>query len=357
MLLAVIIIFVSTTIASCIPSKTDNQIMPATIDDQTSRVEAIGKQYLTAKQWLDTFDSKDYNGYEFTVVTTKEEAFVPDGDGLVQQAIGQRNDWVQSKYNITINAKLVEEDKYYETIKTAEQAQIYLGDMYSAPVEALSRLAADRLLYNIYSLPYVNLKSEYVDQELLKATTANNSLFIMIDSLSDYYGSQWCVFYDLDLIEQLGLSNPIDLVKSGEWTWDALISMSESVKTLGNTYNGYVSYVDKMQFSNAVWNSGGVRYFGDTFHNPVELRFDYDKAQVILDNMKKVTNSDLYSDSIENDAITEFSSGNSLFLIYRLDTAALLANNSREWRLVPLPKADVAQESYSSYLDWKINGI
>ena len=355
--LALIFLLVIVTVSGCAPVKTDSDVIPAVPDDKNSKAEAIGESYLTAEQWLDTLNEADFEGYEFTIVATNEEAFLPEGDGLVQQAVNQRNDWVQSKYNIILKTNLVEEGQYYQTVRNSERSQTYIGDMLSAPFEVLSSLASEKMLYNIFSLPYMNTNAEYVDDKLMKSTTGNNSLFIMVDSISEYNGRQWCVFYDLGLINQLGLTDPVVAVKSGEWTWDMLLIMSGQAATLGDGYSGFLTYFDGEQLANAVWNSAGQKYFGDIYHNQIELRLDFDKSQITLDTMKSVTRSEYLGKLTEDDAISTFSDGNALFFVYQLDMAAVIADNSREWGIVPLPKIDASQTEYCSYLDPATSGI
>ena len=343
--------------AGCGISTKKSALEPLKQDTHASKEATIEAGPLSAKQWLNSQPNGDFGGYEFTVVTAKEGVFVPVDDGLMQQAVNDRNDWVSVKYNVTFKTKVLSESSYYTEVRNAQQAQNIIGDLLIGPASELSKLVSERLLCNLSSLPYLSLGSEYINQDRLNAATGNNTVYMIADSLSEYIGSQWCVFYDLELLNQLGFEDPIKAVKDGSWTWDKLLEMSEAAAKLGEGFNGFISYADKTTLLNAVWGSSGISYLGQTHQVPLELKLDAIGAQKNLDLITKLFASKSYGTATKQNALEVFKSGKSLFLIYTLDLAPVIAEKSRTWGMVPLPKVTTEQQNYYSYLDQHVQAV
>ena len=341
--------------AGCGISSKKSALEPLKQDTHASREATIEPGPLSAKQWLNAQPDADYGGYEFSVVVAEEGVFVPVDDGLFQQAVNDRNDWVSEKYNISFKTKVIPEKSYYTEVRNAHQSQIFIGDLLIAPSSELSKLIPDTLLTNLTTLPYLKLNSDYVNRNLMKAATGNNTVYMIADSLSEYIGSQWCVFYDLELLNQLGLEDPVKAVKDGSWTWEKFLQMAEEAKKSG--INGFVSYADSETLMNAVWSASGVPFIGNTYKAPIALNVDITKAQRNLDAIKTLFASKSYGSVTKQGAIDAFKSGRSLFLVYTLDLAPVIAEKSRLWSMVPLPKMDAEQESYYSYLDQNVNAV
>ena len=343
--------------ASCGSSTRKSALDPLKQDTHASREGTIEPGSLSAKQWLNTQPNEDFGGYEFTVVVAEEGVFVPVDDGLLQQAVNNRNDWVSEKYNVAFKTKIITEKAYYTEVRNAQQTQVVIGDLLIAPATELSKLVSDRLLSNLTSLPYLKLGAEYINTDRLKAATGNNTVYMIADSLSEYIGSQWCVFYDLELLSQLGFEDPIKAVKDGSWTWEKLLDMAEQAKKLGTDHYGFVSYADNTTLMNAVWGSSGVSYLGETYKTPITLNLDPANAQKNLDGITKLFASKAYGNVTKQNALNAFKSGKSLFFIYTLDIAPVIAEKSRLWGMVPLPKMTAEQQNYYSFLDQRVQAV
>ena len=343
--------------AGCGATTRFSEVDPLKPDNNVSKEPTIDSEFLTAEQWINSLEKKDYGEYEFTVVTASEGAFIPVDDGLFQQAINTRNSWVENKFNIRFVTKVIPKDSYYTEIRNAQQADTYIGDLLLGPADEMSKLIPEGHLMNLTTLPYFNMNAEYVNNDFLKNTTGSNTVYMMVDGVSEYIGAQWCVFYDLELLSKLGLEDPSVYVKDGSWTWDKLLSMAEEVSKLGEGYTGFSSYVDTSNLLNAIWGSSGVKFLGDNYKKPLKYGVDLDAAQVNLDTANLVFKSKSYSTAQKSASLESFKNGKTLFYIYRLDLASAIAENKREWSIVPLPKVTGTQENYYSFVDQSVNAI
>lgn len=334
-----------------------SEVDPLKPDANVSKEPAIGSEFLTAEEWINSLEKKNFSEYEFTVVTASDGDFIPVDDGLFQQSINTRNEWVQNKFNVRFVTKVIPESSYYSEVRNAQQAGEYVGDLLLGPANAMSRLIPDGLLMNLTTLPYFNMSAEYVNAEYLKAATGENTVYMMVDSVSEYIGAQWCVFYDLALLSQLELEEPSVYVKNGSWTWEKFLQMAEEVAKLGDGYNGFASYADSANFLNALWGSSGVKFIGDVYKKPLKLGIDLDSAAEILDKANTLLKSSAYSGVQKQPSIESFKAGKTLFYVYRLDLASAIADNRREWSIVPLPKVNEVQSDYFSYVDQSVSVI
>lgn len=368
------IILMLTLLIGCAPSAVriegvDGPDELSKTNDTVNDVDA----FLNAKQWVDALETIDYEGYEFLVATTRENVFLTEEDAssVIDEAKELRNEMVEKKFNIKIVEKLYEAEDLLPEQSTAALINTSIADIVACPAEQMSVLASNGLLLNLYSVPYLNMEAKYVSEALRTQYTAENTAYMMFDDLASCQTNIWAVFYNVELMKNLGLEDPYSYVKNGTWTWDVMLEMAkkvlppeengedgaqeadESVSEPTKCY-GIASYYngeEDLDLAYAMLGSMGAKYFGDAYRQKMTLCLDVGSANKAVESFLDIIKSEMHYKGSGMDAITEFSEGRLLFYVYETSLAAAIANSKTEWSVAPLPKASEEQENYYSWID------
>ncbi|MDD4163727.1 MAG: extracellular solute-binding protein [Eubacteriales bacterium] len=321
-------------------------------------------------------ESPAYEGTDFIIAVPEDRkplfSSEEDSESIVKTAVYERNRLIINKYGINIDTKSVSAGKISEYMKDAETAGMQFADMLCFPGSTTVSLADQGFLLNLLSSPHFDINAEYIDTESAKSITTNNSLYMLYDSTTQYYEQSWVVFYDKKLITDRGLTDPAMLAATGEWTWEKFLFYSETIAEkvmnkgspdLATDIFGFGAYDNDRELPLAMWESGGIPMFKDTYKNEVKLTDDLTGVKEKLDNLESIyTSKSLYPLAGTN-VKKAFLEGRLAFFIGTLQFSAELTEameptpNSentryqREWGLLPLPKLNVQQKKFCSFID------
>ena len=351
----------------CFGGGTNSKVEAPDELSHASGSEGIGDGYLTAQQWLDTLETRNYEGYRFTVATTLQYSFVPEEEsGLISTAVYERNRMVEEKYNITIVEKIYDKEQLLTEQKKAALSGKAIGDVITAPGEQLAVLADNNLLINLYSLPYFDPLSDYMQLDLVKASTVAHTMYAMYGSVTDVSNHLWAVFYNKEMLEDLDLTDPYERVTQGDWTWDAFLDMANTAA--GETVDdnspdpesdiyGFASYFsdeeDDDGLFHAVWQSSGEKYLGDTYWvDKLTIAVSPDITETLKATLKAVTyRNGARFNGTGAQALEAFTDGRLLFYVYEMSIAAAMGESGISWGIVPMPKLTAQQEDYHCWVD------
>jgi len=179
------------------------------------------------------------------------------------------------------------------------------------------------------------------------------------DASLTLYSDIYAMFFNKDIIRDMNMDNPYDLVVEGTWTLDKFISMCEQVQYDADGNGIYEDTVDRLGYlakhaanrgflrstdTSVVNNSTGVPEFA-----PVS-----DRLAMVYDTLRPfLTNKDLVKVSEEGDTgilALPFMNGNYLFMNNVLGVSEAMRDSDTDFGIVPLPKGDEEQENYYSQI-------
>ena len=317
------------------------------------------------KQQVDQLpEMQEYAGQDFVLAVAREKVNMfstdEESESIVRAAVETRNRLVTDKYGIILEVKSVRENTVAEGIKNAAAAGMQYADLLCFSGETLVELADRNLLYNLLSSNYFDINAKYIDTDAAKSITANNALYMIYGSATQYYDNAWVIFYDKKLISDVSLEDPAMLAASGMWTWEKFVEYSEKVAyrvmskgspDLKADIFGFASYNSNTELPLVMWESCGIPMFGQTYRQPVTINADLTAVTDTIAQIKEIYSSKSRYTPPKNEAIEAFNEGRLAFFIYRLEFASTLAGSKREWGLLPLPKLTDEQERYNSYVD------
>ncbi len=282
---------------------------------------------------------------------------------IVNDAIYKRNANVQDKLGIELawlstpgsNANLNQFVNYVGNIYNGGDTPL---DLISAYSRTTATCAYNGYCADMADLPYLNFTMPWWPESLLDVVSIGDSVYFASgDASINMLHLMYALYFNKELLASFQLDNPVSLVRSHEWTLDALIEMTKGVyldSDSGNTK----SPEDRYGFV-------GADFGFDAFYTGSDLRLvEQDEEQLLI------VSEDFYSDKAitlcaklgewnasldcnvgsEQTAQNAFVTGNALFIQDRCHLAdkKLVGNVDFSYGIVPTPLYDKDQEKYIS---------
>ena len=241
---------------------------------ETAQTEAaVTTAEAVATEEIDPYDYKDadYKGHKFLFLSQEEVSWANalicpaelTGD-LLNDALYNRNKRVEDRYNVT----LAEDKRNYNDIISMLKQAVNAGDAsYDAtviPLHLAGGVIFDDYVVDLETVKEMNLDEPWWDQAVRASVELNNHLYMITSDISFFaFEATWGVFFNEDMMTDLHLDYPYDLVREGKWTIDKLTEYALAAPAL----NGDASYD---------WNSktGKSRYGFCSHHDfPLALQF------------------------------------------------------------------------------------
>ena len=321
------------------------------------------------------YGSYDYDGYSFRILsidqglhmyrvidenTANEVWYEDDSADVYQHAIFTRN--VLSSDILNIDIKPIwggNTNDIPDYAKTLIKSGSDDFDMMLASLNKTMTLGYENYLCNLYEIETLDLRADWWDQDLVDAYTyKKNILFAIVGDYTvfDDYAVP-VVFYNKNVMENYNLEDPADLVDAGTWTVEKMMQMAASATsdtsgdgkldindTWGYTDNNHV-LVHLLEGCNTymtVLDGEGVPQVNCTtedFVNTVQFLFD---TVALSTAVGSFDNSDCVDMMMEDRA---------LFYYELLGAINQFREMESVFSLLPLPKKDEKQASYSSIIN------
>lgn len=325
----------------------------------------------TAESYVDNDMTKyDFEGHEFTFLNSAAVYYMyiyldPDMTGdVLDDCCYERNLIAEATFNITIS----EETQPYNDVASYAKTLILTGeDVYDAmyiPASALTPMISEELFYDLLQIEELHIDKIWWDQPLITRNTINDRLFYATSDLHLMaFEGVWAMYFNEDMMTQLGLDAPYQIALDGKWTYDVLKQYCQAAANEngdssfkfdvnGNATYGlsnmstpsYLAYGMGTEFCTR--DDDGVYHFTadtdpkftDTWEKLIDL-FGPDNGLTL-----QATATDLDPDGYYG----VFEANRSLFLHAELKGATMLREWEGNFGLLPQPKYDENQETYNS---------
>ena len=293
-----------------------------------------------------------------------------DSDNIttsMDNAIFSRNRFVEEQLGIMIQVRQQNYNEATSTMRTLAASGLYQYDICYNESWKQSTLVLEGIYKSVNDYEqYLDLdKPWWYDEVMEDVTIANNRYLVAGDMNMMVNESITGLAFNREIISNYGAESPYDLVKSGEWTFEKLYTISTETRQ-----EGKYGIVGNIVFADAMIVGAGITMTtkdenGIIARNPVDDYFTSVYQTMVTyffeDNGIGKTNgirtsydsenfvSGSFDRSYNSGAI--FTSGQSTFAFMAVGTMRTeLPGCSVKYGLVPNPKYNTNQSQYISYV-------
>ena len=320
----------------------------------------------------------DFGGYTFTFLNQSDDFWTgahhvldyeTDTGESVESAVYKRNRAAEEALNFHI---AVEKDEL-QNMRTKMQKAVTAGeDAYDAVYLSLfynQTSFGSSYVLNLKDISTLNLTEPWWNQSYISsALLQGDVLYTSIDyvNLMGYaYINMIC--FNRDMMRRLDLDMPYDLVRSGKWTYDAMLTYMKAAVSPGEQadfkydINGSAIYGFACQHEEGptvlLQGTGSYVIVRDKDNMPI-LSPDITRLSDAADKLTAMLSGDGYCvmtnepNSSKGQGIGYFLGGRALFYHSSLGScdSARFRESDVEYGILPTPKLDESQEQYYSNL-------
>ncbi|MBE6657138.1 MAG: hypothetical protein E7604_01710 [Ruminococcaceae bacterium] len=324
--------------------------------------------------------AKDFGGEEFTFygriydgVWSATDIFSHAEDGeQINDAVYERTAYIEDTYNVKLAALESGETTVVSYLKNFITAGDDTFEAIVCDVYDSGALAVDGMLYDLNNVQNLDLSRKWWAQSTNGSLSiANKQFYVTGDIFINDNKSTRIFFFNKDIIRDLDLENPYELVEQNKWTIDKYIELSEAALYDLNGDNTYTRDADRYG-TMAQTTLGSVLYFAsgnmltgkDADDIPYAL-CGTDKAISVMTGIsEKIAGLPSISTSGETgvsggvhpDNVMYFMDGRVLFAPEVLVHIETMRDCKVDIGILPPPKYDESQDKYVCYADgWCVN--
>ncbi|GEM_PF-576432 len=320
-----------------------------------------------ADEYLKTVKNYNFGGNTVIIATTSASRMNIESGGEADTAsysyaLYKRNLKVEEKLNCKLSYFESDEETLYKELGDAVKSGLYYADLLATPQHITARLAVDGYLFNLRSLPFIDLTAEYFDAGAISQLTGGHYIYALAGDAVRSPDDFACVYFNSDIVKASNYGGSLyALAKQGKWDWDTLITIalaSERSVSLDERYAGTVDDEARYDFAYLLSGSSGDHFALNTV-DTVPVASLPQSASGLAELCYRIFYESNFSfaygstdaedetdENINLRNLNDFISGESVFHIGTLVDLAPLSKCSVNWGVLPIPKYDVNQEGY-----------
>lgn len=286
---------------------------------------------------------------------------------VVETAIFRRNQYIKEKYNVDITTRDIV--KYGSALGSGDGFNAIYTDYiagqgtYDAAMVGtydVATLAYNGLLWDLNSVPYLNLEKDYWDQKANEDLSMNGAMYYTTGDISVADNrATYVMFFSKSMVEEYGLESPYDLVNDNEWTFEKFASMVKSVGADENqdgVYDAKDSYglITPTDTHIAILSAAQERIATINDKGEIELSFYGERVDNLysqyldLINSSNVLNYQNLNVATADERVSMFNSNQVLFYSHTMFYMDNLRDIENDFGIIPYPKFDKTQENYGN---------
>lgn len=270
-----------------------------------------------------------------------------------------RNMQIIDKYGIEIESVRVMDADIPNTFSRASDAGEMICDVLDANGEDTMNLAIAGYLRDMNTIDYIDYeKPWWMGMVMDTSSIAGKNAFAIGDHNAQAFIAVSATYFNKQLILDLGLDDPYQLVKDGKWTQDMFYEYCQkAVSDLDG--DGAMTMQDRygLIFNAYVWQP--------LFYGSGKVFIDKDSNDMPFVNLEDEHTLEILAKSIDilaDDQVqactswtsinqpVDFQAGHSLFWVQLMYATLDLRQGDLEFGILPMPKYDESQEEYYHYI-------
>ena len=295
---------------------------------------------------------------------------MPYEDTAISPYVEERNNMVEEKLGITI--KEIRTDNMANDLRAAALSTADF-DIAIPYMTTAGPLIQEGLFYDLYEFSHIiNFDASYWDQNAENSLSMGNKLYMTTGDFSILtMDVTHCMLFNRTIIASNNLENPYELVNSGNWTMDKMLSMAKEVTAdtdgvPGITYDDTVGLFINRNYSNSLFIGSGESFAKKNAEGVPELTVYNTNSVGVVDKIFEIfSDSKILVDEVFNDdaiaagytncywaARHALGTNRALFVTISLSDILNMSDytDTCDFGLLVTPKYTVEQDNYYSYI-------
>lgn len=386
--LAVAAVMVGGMLASCGDKSTETSGTASSGGSSVGTSSGTGEaetDFTYIHEYVDSLaEEHKYNGATFTLVGrgmgddqdgnyNRNGAFpaVEEYNGVLENdALWDRQRTLEQKFNIDIVTQKMERGEYDgpgtpTALLVIDHITAGLNDidLVDGNLNVCGRTMLEKnVLMEVGELEGIDLSRDWWLNDIYDQLSIGGNLYFLSGKIcSTYYNDTTCILFNKDVAKDYNIEEPYEIVKSGEWTFDKMNELAQSIPSGGDVYRYMIRWSGGLSFFFSGGYSLTEKNANDVPEIPKALPNDaVDYISKLGDVFGDTTTTYNYlkpgdfsaANWTEMTTIEEMFPGNRvLFWIDHTSSVPDMREYDVEFGILPLPKKDASQKDYISYTD------
>ncbi len=334
---------------------TEPEITEETAENNINHVISHADKYTNEKlasRYLSSIQRKTFDGTPFFITTTNLELLMPPAaDSEMNIKRLQRNQTVEDKFDISFIMSKSDISTILTEAINAYNSDSYYTDLLAIPINSVGMFAAQGILMNLNSLPYLDLSKPYFNYESISAASGGYETYAVTGEAlfnpNDLYG----LYFNKTLLRNTGIELPYQLVYDKKWTWDKFFEICSTVSGIDgdSPVYSYASSLTDERLIDSAYASMGEKYFISGTDRIPKIAFTENSSAKIIELIQNlIYDENRFVTDGENNPVSIFNTGKSVFLFDRLYVMEWIANSATNWGILPVPMENEYQGAYKN---------
>jgi hypothetical protein len=332
----------------------------------TSGSDTTNANIETEIDYLKTLEKKDFGGVDFVIYAHEAEAFPNLGSGVLNgdvlnDALFNREKNIGEIYNINIVDKGISDRGQ---LKNDVQKSVLAGEeayqlIMTSMADGINTLMPNGILYDLNSLPYLDLSNKWWNQNLNKNLNFSGHVYAATGAISRvYYNTPIVTVFNQRLVTDYGFGDLYSIVEDGAWTIDKFAEfMKVGTEDLNN--DGNLTDSDKFALlldeedGKALFVAAGGRLTEIANDGSYYLDLASERNLTILDKILNIFGDRTKSYAVSSlDINTEkmFRESRATFCIISMgNVISHFRDMKDDYGIIPMPKINETQQEYITY--------
>ncbi len=310
----------------------------------------------------------DYNGYDFRILTWETgNTFGDSMNGFIEieeengdvlnDAAYRRNQAVEERLNI--NIKCITGPGITALRSALSQSVLAQSDEYDyaffhAAEGSLLGLIKEGIVLDFNSIEHIDTSKPYYNQSAIDTFTINDKLYLLAGDLTVTTTGGGQIFYNIDLWNEHQLPDPYELVRSGQWTFDKMLSIVKDTyrdlngdsKRDADDFYGITGLPITLAYNFRSMGGESLRITESGAEFPIVSEHSISVIEKLVSSMD---NTDMFLDASISNYTKNFNDGKSIIL-FSGNAIVMARTYSFATGVLPFPKYDEAQTTYPSFM-------
>ncbi len=310
----------------------------------------------------DNLPDMDMEGYHYRMWVSgtperQAQAYVSELNGeIINDAVYNKLIAVEERFNVDItNDENADPGDSIAAAKNSILAGDDAFDLMQGHDLSMATAALEKLFHNLYEVPHFDMTKPWWPSETVSSMTVADQMYMMINNISCHsLAATRIMFFNKDMMTDLGMEFPYNMVREGTWTMDAMRTMVEQafVDTNGNgvaDIDDQVGFISDNHFY-AVMEPFQLEPYKKDADGNLYYDLDVDRMMTLTEKYYALLfgTGGLMNENTDNINDKMFTEGNALFRYCAFSFAiSQFSHGDVVYGALPMPKLDEQQAQYN----------